>query len=501
MAPQTVIDCPAQSPHTGVGANNVARDVAILVAGSMLAAVFGALIVFVVPRVTGVDDFGYWRLFLLYVTYVGFFHMGFGEGALLSWAGRSLDEFHQDIRSALKFQTGQHLAILIPGCLMAAILLPPKARFVALSVLAFALLQNTTTLLQLALQAARQFRPLAVATAAPGGLFLIFVALILFRGKPDHRILICCYFLAWLFTLGFLWRRVCPLKTYGSSSAWAIGKRYLLIGWPITLANTAFSLVQTSDRFVLSSAVSIYDFAQYSLAASTMMVPLAIIAAASRVFFPHLAATEKEQHPTMYGQAARFILLTWTVLLPYYFAVDAVVHYFLRAYVPSLSVAKVLLLGVLFVAAIQILQSSVFNLYGRQKHYLLYTLIAVVGSMGLAGLAVLFFHSLLLVATMQVVSVGAMWLFLAWKLRSLTGESWLDLLRMLIVFGWSSLSLWLAFSWGSNLAVRTLCYLLLAAGPLTLTCANEMRLAGRLIWNVHLFLSSSLLPDGSSARE
>jgi O-antigen/teichoic acid export membrane protein len=495
MRSQTVIDCPAESPHTEKADNNIARDVATLVVGSVLAAVFGALVVFVIPRITGIDDFGHWRLFLLYVTYVGLFHMGFGEGALLSWAGKSLKEFHQDIRSSLKFQAGQHLTILVPGCLMVAMLLPPDTRFVAIAVLAFALLQNTTTLLQLALQAARQFRPLAMAAATPSGLFLTLVALSLFRGKPDYRILIGCYFLAWSFTLWFLWRRVCPLNSRVNVSAWAIGKRYLSIGWPITLANTAFALVQTSDRFVLSSAASMYDFAQYSLAASTMMVPLAIIAAASRVFFPHLAAREKEQHPEMYGQAVRLTLLTWTILLPYYFAVDAFVHHFLRAYVPSLPVARILLLGILFVAAIQILQSNVFNLYGRQRYYLLYSLIAVTTSMTLAGLAVLFFHSLFLVATMQVVSVGVMWLFLAWKLKSLTGESWRDLAQVLIVFTWSSVSLWLAFSWGSNFAVRTLYYLLLAAGPLALTCGNEVRAVGALIRNAH-----SLLPARRSAH-
>ena len=54
----------------------IARDVATLVIGSFLAAVFGAAAVFVVPRITSVEDFGYWRMFVLYASYVGFFHWG-----------------------------------------------------------------------------------------------------------------------------------------------------------------------------------------------------------------------------------------------------------------------------------------------------------------------------------------------------------------------------------------------------------------------------------------
>jgi O-antigen/teichoic acid export membrane protein len=490
----------SSTSNTASAVNNIARDVATLVSGSALAAVFSALIVFVIPRITSVEDFGYWRLFMLYGTYVGFLHWGFGEGALLSWAGKSLEGFHDELKPSLKFLVGQHLMVLAPACLL-ALLLPPRARFITLAVLAYALLQNTATVLQYALQAARQFGPVAVAAAAPSGLFLLFAVLSLLRGTLDHRTIVCCYFLSWLLVTVFLWIRVRPFQTVADVSAWAVGKRYLSTGWPITLANTAFALVQSSDRLVLSSMVSIYNFAQYSLAASTMMVPLAVIAAVARVLFPHLAAVEEDEHAKMHGQALRLIFLAWSLTLPYYFAVDAFVHRFLHAYVQSLPVAMALLLGVVFVAVIQILQSSLFNLYGRQKDYLLYCVVAVGIDIGLAAAVILLSHSLLLVAVVQVIAVGSMSLFLSRKLKSITGDSWQDLVRMLLVFGWSALSLWLASSWTANLAVRTIYYWLLATGPLVWVCGDEIRSIRRLIRDRNLFLPSSPIPAGSAARD
>lgn len=493
MDTSAIIECPESSSSSDLRGISFSRDMGILVLGSVLAAVFGAMLVFVVPRITGVEDFGYWRIFLLYGGYVGFFHLGFGEGALLCWAGKSLGVFRDELQPSLKFLIGLHLLLLILGSLTAVWLFPSRVRFVAIAVLAFAMLQNTTVLLQCALQAARQFRPVAVAAAAPSGIFLAFAALAAIRAKPDYRVLVCCYLAAWLIVLGFLWATVRPLGPVSSISAWRIGKRYVMVGWPITLANTAIGLVQSSDRFVLSSTVSIYHFAQYSLAASTMMVPLAIISAAARVFFPHLAASDREEHPEIYGQATRLIVVVWSVLLPYYFAVDIFVHRFLSAYVESLLVARTLLLGVLFIAAIQILQSSLFNLYGKQKHFFLYSIIAVGFSLALARAAVFFYGSLLLVAAMQVVSIGLFWLFNAWKLRSLTGESRRDFALVLFNFAWSAISLWLAFSWTPNFIFRTLLYWLLSAGPLVLTCGDEMRAIGRIVGDMpHLVLPSSL---------
>ena len=479
MNATTLIE-PKETPRTGAAAvHKIARDVATLAIGSFLAAVFGALVVFVIPRITPIEDFGYWRLFVLYASYVGFFHLGLGEGALLAWAGRPLGQLQQELRPSLQFMIGQHLLLLVPVGIIAAAVLPPRVRFVAFAVLAFALLQNVAVVLQCALQAARHFVPVAIATAAPAGLFLAFVSLAAWWAQPDYRVLICCYFLAWVIVLGIMLAKTHPFQVASTTSAWTIGRRYIAIGWPVTLASAAFGLVQSSDRIVLSSTASIYEFAQYSLAASTMMVPVTLIAAIARVFFPHLAATERKRHPEIYGKASGLIVMAWSILLPYYFVVDLFVRHFLPHYVGILPVAGILLLGALFLAVIQILHGSVFNLYGKQKYFLLYAILAFAISLGLVAMAVLVFRSLRLVAAMQVVVVGAWWLLNAGRLSAITGESWRDFAGVLLIFAWSATSLRLAFSLSAHCATRTVCYWVLTAGPLALFYRDQVR------WIVH----------------
>lgn len=487
-----------ETPKSIPGVHKIARDVATLVMGSFLAAVSGALIVFVIPKITTVEDFGYWRMFLLYASYVGFFHLGLGEGALLDWAGRPMASLQQEIRPSVSFLVGQHLVLLVPAAIISVFLFPPRTRFVALAVLAFALLQNTEVVLQGALQAAQQFGPVAVAMAAPTGLFLAFSCLASVWIRPDDRVLIGSYFLGWLIVLGFIWFKVRPFETGSTISAWSVGKRYISMGWPITLANAAFGLVQTSDRFVLSSVVSIHDFARYSLAASTMMVPVTLIAAIARVFFPHLAATERQHHPEVYGQAARLMVLAWSVLLPYYFLIDLFIRHFLQAYLSILPVAGILLLGSLFLAVIQILHGSVFNLYGKQKHFLLYAIVAVAVSLGLAFTAIAVFHSLRVVAAMQVTALGLWWLFNSWRLRAITGESWRDRGAVFLMFGWSATSMWLAYSWNSNWAVRSACFWALTAGPLALLYREQFGMIGRFVNGLRPF--RSITPAGTAAE-
>jgi hypothetical protein len=74
--------------------------------GTAAAAVFNTLLVFLIPRLVSVEDFGYWRLFPLYAGYVGFLHFGFADGALLCWAGRPLETFRHEVGCSTRFMFG-----------------------------------------------------------------------------------------------------------------------------------------------------------------------------------------------------------------------------------------------------------------------------------------------------------------------------------------------------------------------------------------------------------
>src|SRR5690348_4699055 len=274
----------------------VVSDVATLGAGTALAAVFNTLLVFLIPRLVSVEEYGHWRLFLLYTGYVGFLHFGFVDGALLRWAGRTLETIHHDVGPSWKYLLLQHAAVILPLCAVLGVLprVPRHIRIVCAGVLVFGLIVNSVTLLQYSLQGARVFRPVAVAAAVPPGTFVALVFVCRLRSTPTANELTVLYGLAWIVVLLYLWVRVRPRLGSSSESSWSLGKKLTAVGWPVVLANTAFGLVQSGDRLVVSSAMPIHDFAQYSLAASTMFVPVTAILAISRVFFSHAAVLEHE---------------------------------------------------------------------------------------------------------------------------------------------------------------------------------------------------------------
>src|SRR6266849_9740843 len=154
------------APPQGLSLGPLAQDIATMGGGTALAAIFNVLLVFLIPRLVSVEDFGYWRLFMLYAGYAGLLQLGFLDGALLRWAGQPLAGFHPEVRPSLKFLFWQLLTLLCPAGAIMWWALHADSRFIGLAVLAYALLFNLNALLQYSLQGARQFKPVAFATAA-----------------------------------------------------------------------------------------------------------------------------------------------------------------------------------------------------------------------------------------------------------------------------------------------------------------------------------------------
>jgi O-antigen/teichoic acid export membrane protein len=460
----------------------LARDVATMSGGTALAAVFNILSVFLIPRLVSVEDFGYWRLFLLYVSYAGFLHLGFADGLLLRWAGRPVEMFRNEVGASLKFLLWQHLALIVPICFLIALILRSPLRLIGVATLAFALIVNLSLVLQYSLQSARRFKPLAFATAAPAGIFVVLTFLLHLRAVPGFRGLIALYCASWAGALVYLWVQVKPLhRADGLNSAWTFGKACIITGWPIVLASCGLGLVQSADRIIVSSALPIRDFAQYSLASSMMFVPVTAIAAVYRVFFSHVAAVEHEGRARVYAHASKFLLLAWSLLLPYFFVLEAFVHWSLPKYLTALPVAGILLLGVIFLAEIQVLHMSFAYLYGRQRQFLILTLGALALSFSIALALTIFLRSLVAVAIGQVVALAIWWFANEWKLREVTDQNWKDWLRMISLFGWSLASYGISMRCTNKTVWQISIYYLLIVFVLSLACRDEFRIGWRLV--------------------
>ena len=96
-------------------------SIAILAQGTY--AIASALLTLVLPKMLGVEAFGYWQLFIFYAGYVGLFHLGLNDGLYLEYGGQRRSEIDKrDINSQFIFSFSIQLAVsailMIAVCLM-----------------------------------------------------------------------------------------------------------------------------------------------------------------------------------------------------------------------------------------------------------------------------------------------------------------------------------------------------------------------------------------------
>ena len=55
------------------------------VASNLIQLIISTLVILVLPRLIGVEEYGFWQLYLFYVSYVGFAHLGWIDGIYLKY--------------------------------------------------------------------------------------------------------------------------------------------------------------------------------------------------------------------------------------------------------------------------------------------------------------------------------------------------------------------------------------------------------------------------------
>ena len=86
----------------------------------------GAL-AFVLPRILSMENYGYYRLFLLYGGFAGLLHLGFLDGVLIRWAEHPATP-QRELNPAFRFLVLQHL-FLLPALGFCALLITGQSAY------------------------------------------------------------------------------------------------------------------------------------------------------------------------------------------------------------------------------------------------------------------------------------------------------------------------------------------------------------------------------------
>ena len=78
------------------GFKKIIANFSYVVLSNLLTVIVSSLVVLILPKIMGVEEYGYWQLYIFYLSYAGFVHLGWVEStcatvvwSMMSWIKKS----------------------------------------------------------------------------------------------------------------------------------------------------------------------------------------------------------------------------------------------------------------------------------------------------------------------------------------------------------------------------------------------------------------------------
>ena len=358
------------------------KNVFFVVFSNSLTLLSGILIGIVIPKIMGISDFGYYKTFTLYSSYVGIFHFGFVDGILLVHAGCNrenldLNRFRLLGKSMFIFE----LIITMLGSFIAMFFLinEYKMLFLFVSLNLFAL--NLTTYFEYIVQITMNFKQLSIRSLIKTSMQLIAVLLIYILFKTVNYIISPYVYIAIVVSINYLlliWYMITYRQfLFGKAEKFDLNTLvfYLKKGVPIMCSNLLIMLIFAVDQIFVNVLFDKEIYAYYAFAYSMISLITTTTNAISIVFFPTLKNIDDEKALNQYENFNAYILIFSALSLCCYQIFCFIIDSFLTKYYQSLPILRIVIPMVLITTPITVVK---YNFYKKNNMVNLYFVISII---------------------------------------------------------------------------------------------------------------------------
>ncbi len=389
------------------------KNVSYSVAANLISTGVSVLLVAIVPKLLGVEQYGYWQLYVFYSGYIGFFHFGWADGVYLRYGGNRYEDLPKPLMRS-QFRLLALFETLLMAGLAAAVLLSSGAadkKAVLALTAACGLLMLPRTLLQYLLQSTGRIREYARNVVAEKLVYGALVAAFLLAGQRSYPSLLAADLAAKGVAL-VLMAVSCRDVVLGRMAAWTEGLREALrnvgAGIQLMFANVAGLLIVGIVRFAIERSWDVPTFGRVSLTLSVSNLLMLFITAVSTVLFPLLKRIPEERRTAGYVLIRTSLFVPASGLLLLCWPVGALLSLWLPQYAASLAYLPLLFPIVLYEGKMSLIVNTYMKAMRMERTLLLVNLATVGASLLATGLSAFLLHDLTL-------AVGSIVLLLAFR--------------------------------------------------------------------------------------
>lgn len=320
---------------------NFIKSFSYTLTANIITMVTSALITLVVPKLIGVEEYGYWQLYLFYSSYVGFLHFGWNDGIYLRYGGKEYKELDKGLFFSQFYMLvilQLMILILIFGVFSIFDIDDNKLFILKMTALCM-LIVNVRYMLLYILLGTNRINEYAQISMLDRMLYGCIIAVFLLLNVREYKLMIIADLIGKFISL--LYAMICckdivfrKISTFYFSFKEAMNN--ISVGIKLMFANIASMLIIGVVRFGIERSWNVETFGRISLTLSLSNIMMIFINAIGIIMFPILRRTDDRKLPAIYIMLRDLLMMVLYGALLVYYPIKVVLTAWLPKYAESL---------------------------------------------------------------------------------------------------------------------------------------------------------------------
>ncbi|MCM3018702.1 lipopolysaccharide biosynthesis protein [Priestia megaterium] len=290
---------------------------------NLLSLLVSIITILIVPKFLGVTQYGYWQLYLLYISYAGVMQLGWCDGVYLRYGGAK----YEDLNKRLISSQFWYISIFyILFSLLLFVFIFSLKEFLNVQMVSWALLSGFITtprgILYYVLQATNRIKEFAKISIIDRVVFGISLVTLLLMGFKDYHIVIASDLVGKSFAFGlsvYYCKDMVFTKLSNVYQSIKEAKENLNAGFKLMVSNIASILIIGIVRFNIERNWGVEVFGKISLTLSVSNLIMIFINAIAIILFPMLRRVSNQQLPYIYKDIRTLLMVPIFFMLVIYY--------------------------------------------------------------------------------------------------------------------------------------------------------------------------------------
>lgn len=375
------------------------KNFSYTISSNLINMIVSVLVVFIVPKLLGVDEYGYWQLFLFYSSYVPFLLFGWTDGIYLRYGGWEYDELDKKLFFSQFIQLlFVQIIIGICICLFSDLfILHSHKLFVFKMIALFLIIVNIRYLFIHILQGTNRFKSYAKIIMIDRLFYMILITLFLILGLREFELLIISDIIGKFISLLYAIYKCSDIVIQKISNFYFCFKESLIninVGIKLMLANTVSMLIIGIIRFGIEQSWDIVTFGKISLTLNISNFLMIFINSVGLILFPILRRTSVEKLPTIYNSFRTLLMVIILGFLILYFPINIILSAWLPGYTDSLKYMSLLFPMVIYEGKMSLLINTYLKTLRKEQYMLGINLFTLFISIFVSFITIILFQNL-----------------------------------------------------------------------------------------------------------